>query len=321
MTGLLSDATINAIADLGAAGVQFDEDVRPALAAVGLDAVRARAGSRATAHSIAYFVPTTRDDIRCSLAALDLADPDVVDRVIRFTSRVAEVFAASPTADRAKMVRLRNALADDGYSLESGVTSNAATANGPHATPYPYLEAEAAGGDMARVSINKREIARMMRDIQREFDKHPIRVDVKTDGPVIRGGVPAGNTTIYNGPVIHGSADGAQLAWGNQTVRQAQNRTEQVAPGFEAIAQAVVSTLKGLSAVGLAEDDQQDAEAAANEVLDEVTQPTPDRGKIRRALVALKGFLAPVASGLVTGSTEGAQEWARTAVEQLGTPF
>ena len=71
----------------------------------------------------------------------------------------------------------------------------------------------------------------MMRDIQREFDKHRIRVPIETERPQVPNGTPVGNT-IYNGPVIHGSADGARLAWNNQTVDQTQNHTEQVAPGL-----------------------------------------------------------------------------------------
>jgi hypothetical protein len=101
----------------------------------------------------------------------------------------------------------------------------------------------------------------------------------------------------------------------------AVSRTEQIAPGFEAIAQAVVRTLEQLPVVGLPEDDQREAEAAANEILMEVTQPEPERGKIRRAITALKGFLAPIATGLSKGSGEGVHEWAKTAIEQLGTPF
>lgn len=64
-----------------------------------------------------------------------------------------------------------------------------------------------------------------------------------------------------------------------------------------------------------------DAEAAANEVLTEVTQPAPDRGRIHGALVTLRGFLAPVAVGLAAGAGDGAEEWARTAIQQLGVPF
>jgi hypothetical protein len=174
---------------------------------------------------------------------------------------------------------------------------------------------------MARSGINKQAIARMMRDIQREFDKHPIRVPLEADAPRV---VPLPTTAagnIYNGPVIYGSADGAQLAWNNQTVDQTQVRTEQVAPGFELLAQAVVSTLLQLSVAGLEEEDQQAAEDAANEVLAQVTRPDPDRGKVKRALSALKGALAPVALGLRSGAGDGAREWAKTAIEQLGTPF
>jgi hypothetical protein len=181
---------------------------------------------------------------------------------------------------------------------------------------------------MPQGGIDKRAIARMMKDIQREFDKHPIKVPLRTERPRVQrsgfytGGLPEElGTTVYNGPVIMGNADGAQLAWGNQTVNQTINQTEQIAPGFEVIAQAVVGTLEQLPAAGLSEEDQADAEATANEVLVEVTQPAPDRGKIRRALSALKGYLAPVATGLVVGGGEGAQEWAKTAIEQLGMPF
>ena len=63
---------------------------------------------------------------------------------------------------------------------------------------------------MAKVSINRAGIAQMMREIQREFDKHPIKVPVDSDR------LSTGTTTIFNGPVIHGDANGAQLAWGTR---------------------------------------------------------------------------------------------------------
>jgi hypothetical protein len=170
--------------------------------------------------------------------------------------------------------------------------------------------------------IDRRAVARMMKDIQREFDKHPIRVPVEVEDPKLLAESPSFGTRIYNGPVIHGNANGAQLAWNSENVSQtAVTRTEQIAPGFEAIAQAVVRTLEELPVVGLPEGEQREAEAAANEVLVEVTQPDPDHGKIRRGIAALKGFLAPIATGLSKGSGDGAQQWAKTAIEQLGTPF
>jgi hypothetical protein len=180
---------------------------------------------------------------------------------------------------------------------------------------------------MTNTRINKRGIRQLMNEIQREFDKHPIRVPVEAESPVTDEivqayGPPTSGTTIYQGPVIIGNADGAQLAWGNSTVQQtAVNRTEQVAPGFEAIAAAVALTRGQLPAAGLDEEDEADAKAVADEILMEVTQPQPDRGKIRRAITAPKGFLAPIATGLARGGGQGAQEWAKTAIEQLGSPF
>ncbi len=201
-----------------------------------------------------YWTPTARDDIGASLSALDLADPDAVEKVLRFAARLVGVYMASNDADRVKIVRLRNALADDGYDLNTE------------------------DGSMAGSSINKREIARLMQGIQKEFDKHPIRVPVSADPSI----PPVGGTTVYNGPIILGDAKGAQLSWNNQTVSQSLHaQTEQIAPGFEAIAQAVAKTLEGLSGVGLTDDDRQDAEAAAKEVLTEVVQAEPDRGKVR----------------------------------------
>lgn len=173
---------------------------------------------------------------------------------------------------------------------------------------------------MTGVHINRQAIARMMRDVQREFDKHPIRVPVEADEGQLTGGRSPGST-VYNGPVIFGDANGAQLAWGNETVNQSQQHVEQIAPGFEVLAQAVVRTIEGLPRAGLTAEDEQAAEDAAKEVLDELTHPQPDSGRIRSGLAALKGILAPLAIGLTAGARDGAREWAKTAIEQLGTSF
>lgn len=135
---------------------------------------------------------------------------------------------------------------------------------------------------MADVSIDQHEIARMMQAIQAEVDKHPIRIPITGDADALISAAAAGNTTIVTGPVIHGDVNGAQLAWNNNAVHQKQNHTEQISQGFEAIAQAVAKTLEQLPAAGLDDEDRQDAETAANDVLSEVTQPEPDRRKIRR---------------------------------------
>lgn len=169
---------------------------------------------------------------------------------------------------------------------------------------------------LARDGLDRRAIAKFAENLQREFNKHPVIIPVEADGRAISTG-----DVTYNGPVIHGNADGAQMAWNNETVNQQYNRSDLIAPGFESIAEAVADTLANLGSAGLSDEDQQDAEAAAREVLEEVTEQEPDRGKIRRALSVLKGLLAPVATGVIVGASDGGQEWARSAIEQLGTPF
>lgn len=188
------------------------------------------------------------------------------------------------------------------------------------AAPYPYSdETDQSEGTLAKVTINKRGIARMMRDVQKEFDKHPIQVPIQADPQINPGGHPTPGTTIYNGPVFHGNADGAQLAWNNSgEINQQVSHGDQVAPGFEPLAQAVALVMQGLATVELADDDRRDAEEAAAEIVTEVTTDQPDPGKIRRAVKVLKGVLAPIGAGVAGAATAESQEWARTAIDQLG---
>lgn len=126
------------------------------------------------------------------------------------------------------------------------------------------------------------------------------------------------NVNNYDGPVFNAEVSGAQFAWNNDTVTQNQQNNSTVAPGFEALAKLVTDLLRQLPQAGLADQDREDAESAAREVLVAITQPDPpEEGRLRRALAMLKGALAPVATGVVTGTAMGAQEWARTAIEGL----
>jgi hypothetical protein len=113
MSKLLSAAALDAIADLGG-GVSWDDDVMPALRSVGIDPQVRKVQAR---HNVVY-VPGASSHIHASLDPLDLGDPEVVRRVLRFAARISEVYAASPKADRSKLVRLKHALADDGWSIE-----------------------------------------------------------------------------------------------------------------------------------------------------------------------------------------------------------
>jgi hypothetical protein len=126
-------------------------------------------------------------------------------------------------------------------------------------------------------------------------------------------------TNNYNGPVSHGNVNGAQIAWNNRDVTQTQKTVERVTPGFESLAEAVTRMLAQLPQFGLAAEDAEDASASANEILGEVVSPAPDRGKIRRALAALRGFLQPVAAQAALGADEGAHDLARAALDRLQT--
>ncbi|MEU6879538.1 hypothetical protein [Streptomyces sp. NPDC046712] len=125
------------------------------------------------------------------------------------------------------------------------------------------------------------------------------------------------NVSNYDGPVFNGAVSGSQFAWNNEQVTQNQQNNSAVAPQFEALAQLVTDLLRQLPEAGLADQEREDTESAAREVLAEITRPEPEEGRIRRALGMLKGALAPVATGVAAGTAVGAQEWARAAIEGL----
>ncbi|MEW2558561.1 hypothetical protein [Streptomyces griseorubiginosus] len=101
---------------------------------------------------------------------------------------------------------------------------------------------------------------------------------------------------------------------------QNQDHSNPIAPGFEAIAKAVVDTLRQLPILGVSDEDLEDASAVSEELLNEAVQPEPDRGVIRRAVAALKGYLAPIATGAVTaGALTGGEESARGLIVRLST--
>ncbi|WP_327029892.1 hypothetical protein OG989_05650 [Micromonospora sp. NBC_01740] len=133
------------------------------------------------------------------------------------------------------------------------------------------------------------------------------------------------STSTYNGPVFnHSSANGAQIAWNNESVTQNNNRVEQVAPGYEALAKALTEVLQQVSAMGLSEEAREDVDAASNEILAEIVRDEPRPGPIRRAATILRTWLTPIAAagtaGVSLGVSEGAQEAARTAIELI-SPF
>ena len=168
------------------------------------------------------------------------------------------------------------------------------------------------------IKINRQAIAKAMKEIQREFDKNgPVKIGVEANDAELSATRSVG--TVYHGPVVISNGDGAQIAFNNENVTQNQVANKQVALGYELIAEAVAETLRRLPEVGLGGDEHKATEEAAHQVLTEVTKTEPNRSIVKSRVALIKGFLVDVASGATTGAAEGAQELAKTAIEQLGS--
>ena len=63
--------------------------------------------------------------------------------------------------------------------------------------------------------INKQGIAKLQRELEREFARNPIRVPIVAEASI--GGASGGMVVNYNGPVVTVNGDHAQLAWSNDT--------------------------------------------------------------------------------------------------------
>lgn len=164
--------------------------------------------------------------------------------------------------------------------------------------------------------INKQGIRKMSREIEREFARNPVRVPLEADRPR---GIASPSTTVnnYNAPIVTVKGDHAQLAWDADHVTQTQERTEEVAQGYEQLAQIVSAMLKELPRLPLDEDDKADARDNANVILGEVVKPEPEKSVVKRAATFLKGLLAPIAAGIATGTTAEMAEMTRQMIEGL----
>ncbi|MFK4070215.1 hypothetical protein [Streptomyces sp. NPDC029674] len=92
-----------------------------------------------------------------------------------------------------------------------------------------------------------------------------------------------------------------------------------IAPGFEALAEAVADAVRYLSAAGIPDDVREDASDLATTIRAEVARDEPDPGILRRAVAALKGYLAPIAITTITaGAAVGGEETAHALIERLG---
>jgi hypothetical protein len=110
-----------------------------------------------------------------------------------------------------------------------------------------------------------------------------------------------------------------QHSTGNVVSSQSQG-AQGSTPDAAALAALIRQILGDLPSVGLDRRAEAELREAGEKVLGEAEKPTPDPGALKRALLALKGLLAPIVVGVSTGAGKGAEDWARTAVEHLN-PF
>lgn len=168
------------------------------------------------------------------------------------------------------------------------------------------------------VSINKQAIAKMQRDLQREFDKHPIRVPINADPPTGFAGTPSSTVNHYHAPVVTVNGDHAQVAWGDGTITQGQGDVSQVTAGYETLARISADVLAKRDALALSAEDSEDLRDTAEAVLAEVVKPEPDKGVLRRGATMLRGLLASAATGLNQAITAETAKFARDAIDALG---
>ncbi|NEW42537.1 hypothetical protein [Nocardia cyriacigeorgica] len=164
--------------------------------------------------------------------------------------------------------------------------------------------------------INRRGIANISREIEKEFAKHPARIPIQA---TYDGAAPAAASVTNNyGPVVTVNGDNARLAWGSGSVSQGDTRTEQIAPGYERLAIVLAELLSDLPALPMDEDDAAEVRSNAEAVLAEVVSEEPNQGAIKRFLTMIKGLLSPIAAGVVDAATEESAELTRNAIQAIG---
>ncbi|MFI9537882.1 hypothetical protein ACIG56_32160 [Nocardia fusca] len=102
-----------------------------------------------------------------------------------------------------------------------------------------------------------------------------------------------------------------------------QNRSEQIAPGYEQLAATLAELLAGLPSLPLDGDDEAEVRTNVGTVLAEVVEEEPNQGRIKRGLTMIKGLLSPIATSAIEAASEESAELARTVIQDLGSslPF
>jgi hypothetical protein len=135
---------------------------------------------------------------------------------------------------------------------------------------------------------------------------------------VAAGNSTATTTTSTGDTTVHGDVTG-QLATHSTHVNQHQTNST---TGNQDVAELLRTILAELpDQHGLDDADRDDIEGAAQDALDEVTEESPEPGKVKRRLnyltQALGRIATPVGTGLAEGTQNAASEWAGGVLQQV----
>ncbi|PWV44584.1 hypothetical protein [Nocardiopsis sp. L17-MgMaSL7] len=158
--------------------------------------------------------------------------------------------------------------------------------------------------------INRRGIQKMSREIEKEFAKNPITIPVQADGspqPV--------SVVNHHAPVVYGGVSGSSVVWGDGQANL--NQTSHAGSGQEELAAALTRILEQMPRDGLPAEDAEDLEDAGGQALEAARSPHHDEGRVKRGVRAILRILEPIAQGARAGASEGAQGWAREAMQSL----
>jgi hypothetical protein len=167
--------------------------------------------------------------------------------------------------------------------------------------------------------INREGIRRMSKEIEREFAKHPIRVPIEAEPQGPAWPLPSATTVNnYHGPVVTVNGDGTQLAWSSGSVQQSHEAIEQVAPGYEDLAQIITDLLANVTRLPLSDADLGELRSNADAVLQQVTTDKPDRSIVGRAVTMIRGLLVSAAEGIGDSVSDESAEMASEVIDAIG---
>ena len=170
---------------------------------------------------------------------------------------------------------------------------------------------------MNDVTIDSQAIARLTREIQREFDKHPIRVPIQTGQPVLPCGarIHGAATTVYHGPVIYGNGGQRAVGLGKRHCPSNSSSTgnRHWIRGHRAGGRQDNGEV--CQTVGLDEDDLQGRRSRRRCPLGGYTSRARSQ-EDSPGDIQSKGYLAPVAAGLEQVPPLVHRSRARTAIDR-----